>query len=267
MLYLIGLGLNSKKSVSVEGLEAIKESDFVFLENYTSIIDEELKELEEFYGKNIILAPRDLVETNSDEILDKAKESVVSFLVVGDIFSATTHHDLLLRAKEKEIKTKIFHNASILNAVGSIGFDLYKFGKTTSIVFPDNNWLPKTPYDVIKVNKNNNMHTLLLLDIKVAEPSKEDLLKGVNKPQPPRFMSVNEAIEVLLRLEKLHEEEVISEDTLAIGVARLTTKTQKVLFGKLKDLKNQDFGKKLHSLIIPSKLSDFELSLLKEYEV
>lgn len=38
MLYLIGLGLSDEKDVTVRGLEAIKGSDRVYLEAYTSIL-------------------------------------------------------------------------------------------------------------------------------------------------------------------------------------------------------------------------------------
>ena len=38
MLYLIGLGLSDEKDVTVRGLEAIKGSDRIYLEAYTSIL-------------------------------------------------------------------------------------------------------------------------------------------------------------------------------------------------------------------------------------
>ena len=38
------------------------------------------------YGKEVIIADRELVEENADEILEPATDSVVSFLVVGDPF-------------------------------------------------------------------------------------------------------------------------------------------------------------------------------------
>ncbi|MFT4260973.1 MAG: diphthine synthase [Candidatus Woesearchaeota archaeon] len=257
MLYLIGLGLNSK-SISVEALEIIKSSDKVFLENYTSILECSKEELEEFYGKKIVLADRNLVESKAEEILDGAKTKNVCFLVVGDIFSATTHHDLWVRAKKEGIKIKVFHNASIINAVSSTGLDIYKFGKTTSIVFPDDNWFPKTPYDVIKDNSSLGLHTLCLLDIKVSEPSKTDLLKGINKPQPPRFMTIKEAIDVLFILEENHKEKVVTKESLAFGVARLGLDDQIIICGTLEKLRSHDFGKPLHSLIIIGKLNEVE---------
>ena len=41
---------------------------------------------EEFYGKELILADRDMVETESDEILRDADKEDVALLVVGDPF-------------------------------------------------------------------------------------------------------------------------------------------------------------------------------------
>lgn len=38
MLYIIGLGLNDEKDITVKGLEAIQKCDAVFLEAYTSIL-------------------------------------------------------------------------------------------------------------------------------------------------------------------------------------------------------------------------------------
>ena len=41
---------------------------------------------EEFYGRPVILADREMVELQSDEILRDADKEDVSFLVVGDPF-------------------------------------------------------------------------------------------------------------------------------------------------------------------------------------
>ena len=96
----------------------------------------------------------------------------------GDPFGATTHHDLMLRAKEKGIETKAIHNASILNAVGACGLSLYKFGETVSIPFWQDEWKPESFYDRIVSNRKNGLHTLCLLDIKVK------LLRWIEKRLP-----------------------------------------------------------------------------------
>lgn len=265
MLYMIGIGLNDADDITVKGLNAVKKCKYVYLENYTSILQSTKQDLEKLYGKEVILASRELVEKNAEEILDKAEKEDVAFLVIGDVFGATTHKDIFLRAKKRNVKIKVINNTSILNAVGIVGLELYKYGKTTSIVFEDNNWLPETPYDVIKNNKSLGLHTLCLLDIKTAEPTKEDILKNKDKAQKPRFMTVAQAIEVLLKIEDKRKENVFTKDTFCIGVARISRDDQKIIPGKASELLKEDFGAPLHCLIIPGKLHFVEEDVLNGY--
>lgn len=79
---------------------------------------------EEFYGRSLIIADRDLVEQGSDDILLDAQTENIVLLVVGDPFSATTHTDLFLRAKKTNISCKVVHNASIMNAIGCTGLQV-----------------------------------------------------------------------------------------------------------------------------------------------
>jgi len=262
---MIGLGLGNEKDITLQGLEAIKESDYVFYENYTSI-SSNLKGLQELTKKEFILSDRNLVESNSESILEKAIKQKVSFLVIGDVFGATTHTDLFLRATKKGIKIKIINNASIINVVGNTGLELYRFGQTTSIVFDDDNWLPDTPYNVIKNNKEKGLHTLCLLDIKTAEPSTENLRKGINKPEPARFMTINQGIEILEKLEQKNKQNIINKDTQIIGIARIGTNTQIIKPGTIEELKKQDFGEPLHSIIIPGNMHDIEREMLEYYK-
>ncbi len=254
-LYMIGLGLYDMSDITLRGLEAVRNSDVIYLEHYTAILHTSKEELEHFFKKEIILANREMVEVGGGDLVDQAKEKNVAFLVVGDPFGATTHTDLFLRAKKKGVTVEVIHNASILSAIGIVGLELYKYGKTTSIVFPDDDWLPETPYDVIKKNQSCDVHTLCLLDIKVAEPSKEDLLKGINKPQPPRFMTVRQGVEVLERLEEKRHEGIITPETTLIGIARLGDANNNPIIcsGTPSELKEMDFGTPMHSIIIPAK--------------
>ena len=106
MLYFIGLGLNDEKDITVKGLETVKKCDFIYLETYTSKLSVDVKKLEEFYGRNITLADRNFVEVKADQLLEKADSNKRSFLVIGDPMAATTHVDLMLRAKKKNIPVK-----------------------------------------------------------------------------------------------------------------------------------------------------------------
>ena len=123
-LYFIGLGLGNEKDITVNGLEAVKKCDAVYLENYTSILNCSKESLEKFYGKKIILARRSLVEADDNEIIENAKSKNVAFLVIGDPLVATTHIDLFLRARKEEIKCFAIHNSSIVSAVGATGLQV-----------------------------------------------------------------------------------------------------------------------------------------------
>jgi diphthine synthase len=125
MLFIIGLGLGDEKDITVKGLEAIRTCAFVYLEQYTSILMVDVHKLAAFYEKEVIIADREMVESNIDDILVAAINQNVAFLVVGDPYGATTHSDLAIRAKEKKIPVKVIHNASIMNAIGCCGLQLY----------------------------------------------------------------------------------------------------------------------------------------------
>ncbi|KAL8178259.1 UNVERIFIED_CONTAM: diphthine synthase [Gekko kuhli] len=86
MLYLIGLGLGDAKDITVKGLEVVQQCSRVYLEAYTSILTVGKEALEEFYGKELILADRETVEQNADTVLKDAHQCDVAFLVVGDPF-------------------------------------------------------------------------------------------------------------------------------------------------------------------------------------
>ena len=272
VLYLIGLGLCNEKDITVRGLEYIKQSDYVYMEYYTSILGIDSTKLEEYYGKKIILADREMIEIDFDkEILEKAKTSKVSLLVVGDPFSATTHIDLYLRCIHENVKVEVVNNASILNSIGITGLSLYRFGETVSIPFFTEKWRPYSFYDKICFNHKNDLHTLILLDIKVKEISEENLAKGKKIYEKPRFMTVNQALEELLEASEKSETMVenkgmINEDNLCYGVARIGSESQIICAGKIKDIIKKDFGKPLHSVVICAKtLSSIEKEVVEFY--
>lgn len=253
MLYIIGLGLCDEKDLTLKGLEAVKKCEKIYLESYTSRLQCGISSLERLYGKKIIPADRELVEKKAEStILADAEKKDTAFLVVGDAAGATTHIDLILRAREKNIPVKIINNASIINAVGNTGLELYKFGKTTSIVFPEKNFSPESCYDTITQNKSINAHTLCLLDIKTGASE--------------RFMTVNEAVKILLDIESKRKEKIITKETFVVGCARIGCDDQLIKYGKAKELVNFDFGKPLHCLIIPAELHFKEEEMLKTFQ-
>ncbi|GAA5859618.1 hypothetical protein JCM8547_006165 [Rhodosporidiobolus lusitaniae] len=269
MLYLVGLGLSDEKDVTIRGLESIKGSERVYLEAYTSILGVGKERLEAFYEKEIIVADRDMVETESDAILKDADKVDVAFLVVGDPFGATTHADLLLRADALSIPYTVIHNASVMNAVGALGLALYNYGQTVSIPFFTDNWRPDSWLERVRENARLGLHTLCLLDIKVKEQSEENLARGRKIFEPPRYMSVPCAISQLLSLlpssasssseETPSSAAIPSADaldpttTLAISCSRVGSPSQKFVSGTLAELSELDeeaFGGPLHSFVI-----------------
>ena len=234
-LYFIGIGLNDEKDITIKGLEAVKQCDFIYLENYTSILQIPIKKLERLYGKKIILANRELVEKKAEQtILKNAKETNTAFLVIGDPLCATTHVDLMLRAKKENIQVEIIHNTSIISAIGITGLEVYKFGKITSIPFDNEN--VKTPIEVYNMNKKNGLHTLFLLDL---------------DPENNKFLTIKQAVEYLIK-------NGISEDEKFIGCSRIGSKNPVIYSGKAKEIIKKEFGKSPYCLIIPGNLHFIE---------
>lgn len=209
-----------------------------------------------------------MVESSSDEILEDADKLNIAFLVVGDPFGATTHTDLVLRARELSIPMQSVPNASILNAVGATGLQLYNFGQTVSMVFFTETWKPSSFYDRIQENAQIGLHTLLLLDIKVKEQSLENMARGRRVFEPPRYMTVAQCAGQMLETEEERKEQVYSEDSLAIGVARLGSTDQQMLCGTLKELSQSDLGPPLHSLVLLGKRAhELEKDYIKAFAV
>ncbi|XP_034438201.1 diphthine methyl ester synthase [Hippoglossus hippoglossus] len=267
MLYLIGLGLGDAADITVKGLRAVKSCSRVYLEVYTSVLTGGKEALEQLYGKQLILADRDLVEQGADEILRDADVENVGFLVVGDPFGATTHSDLVLRAVNAGIPYKVIHNASIMNAVGCCGLQLYNFGETVSLVFWTETWRPESFYDKICKNRTAGLHTLCLLDIKVKEQSVENLMRGKKIYEAPRFMTVAQAtdqlIQIIQRRRAEGEEIGVTEDTVCVGVARLGADDQVIRVGTLRQLVSCDLGAPLHSLVVTGRLHPLEVDMLR----
>jgi diphthine synthase len=234
VLYVVGLGLCDERDVTLRGLAAVRRCARVYLEAYTSVLPGvDKSRLERLYGREVVIADREMVESRSDEILggddgdddgDPQKRrggGDVAFLVVGDPFGATTHTDLVTRARQRGIPVRVVHNASVMNAVGACGLQLYRYGEAVSVPFFSDTWRPDSFYGKIAANVSLGLHTLCLLDIKVKEPDLEQLARGRTVYEPPRFMTIGQAARQLLEVERAQGLGVCTERTLAVGLARL----------------------------------------------
>jgi diphthine synthase len=249
-IVFIGLGLYDAKDISIKGLETAKECNVLFAEFYTaSLTGATISEIEELVGKKIEVLDRERFE-QGDVIINAAKQNKAAVLVAGDPMTATTHVSLRLRATEEGIKTRVIHGASILSsAPGLCGLHIYKFGKTASIPFPKENYFPKSPYDIIKKNLEDGMHSFVLMDI---------------DEQAEKYMRAGEALQLLLKMEEDRGEGVIAEDTLLCVLGRVGSNDPVVRAGYFKDLVDGDFGEGLQCLIVPGKLHFMEAEALVE---
>jgi len=251
VLNLIGLGLFDEKDISLRGLEVLKSSDKVYAEFYTNYFGADLKRLEELAGKPVtVLSRADVEERPEATVLKHAKSKNVSFLVSGDPLVATTHADIAGRAKALGVEVGVVHSSSVISAVAECGLQAYKFGKTTTLPFPQPNYEPTSPYEAIRGNQSLGLHTLVLLDVKATEG---------------RYMSVGEGIDVLHSLEAKLSQKVFTEDTQIIGMARLGAPDRVIKAGKAEDLKKTDFGGPPHVLVVPGKMHFMEEEALSQY--
>lgn len=236
MLKIIGLGL-SWKDISLKGLEAIHDSQEIYLENYTSISDFSVSKLERLIGKKIKILNREDVEEKQVFLNESGGKDVV-LLVYGDPLSATTHYEILKEAKKRGIFVEVIHAPSIFSAVAETGLSLYRFGQTASIPFKKEGFEPDSFFNILQKNLKANSHTLFLLDL---------------DPESKEFLSISKTLDYLLALTKL-------PDTL-VACARLGSPTQIIKVGNASELRKLNFGEPPYCLIIPAKLNFKE----KEY--
>ena len=228
-LYLIGTGVAF--DLTQAGIEALKACDEAFIETYTNPISrEKIAALERLVGKPIVELMRENLE--SSFLIERAKASKVCMLASGDPLTATTHITLVLEAKQKGIPVKVIHNSSIHSvAPARAGLQIYRFGKTASLVNPRPNYKPLSSLDIIRENLQRGLHTLVLLD---------------TEPKPM------EAIAAL---------DMLSEFGSAVVLSRVGEEDEKVTYGKVAELKKEDLGRTPFCVIVPATLHAVE----KEY--
>ena len=100
------------------------------------------------------------------------------------------------------------------------------------------------------MNKENDLHTLILLDI---------------NEEGQRYMRGNEGLELLLKMEEERKEGVIAQDKLVCVLVSVGSDQPVAKAGYLKDMLNESFGEGLHCLIIPGKLHFMEAEALVEF--
>ncbi|HLC73912.1 MAG TPA: diphthine synthase [Candidatus Nanoarchaeia archaeon] len=242
MLYLISLGL-SKEDISIRAIETAKQCGILYFESYTSVYPNSLEELQNIFKKDIIGCKREVLENNSLKIIEESKKGDIGILVIGDCLSATTHISLILEARKNNVEVKLIHSVSVLNVVAETGLSLYNFGRVSSLPFSNENVI--SIIENIKINRKNNMHSLILLDL---------------DPDNEIFVSINDALFYL-------EKNGFKEKDKVIACCQLGFNSD-IKYGSIKELKKIKFDKFPQCLIIPSKKLHFvEEEYLNNFKV
>jgi diphthine synthase len=250
MLYLISIGLADEKDMSIRALETAKMCDHLYVEFYTMRMFTTAEKLSQLVGKPVKEIMRSDMEEHSRLILEQAKKKRVGIMVGGDALSATTHTSLLEDARKMGIPAHIIHGSSIFTGIGETGLQVYKFGKTTTLALPEENYNPTSCYDAIRDNKNLGLHTLVLLDVKSE--------KG-------KYMSVPEAAEIIMDLETEMGQGILKKDTNVIAVCRLGRKDQVIKYAQIQVLKDDRTldSKTPAVIIVPGEMHFMEEEYLK----
>ncbi|ADI31426.1 diphthine synthase [Staphylothermus hellenicus] len=246
MLYFIGLGL-SINHLTLEAIDALRNADKVYIDTYTNIVpDFSLDKLVGLVGeeKEFVMAKRELLEgKNIYYIVEEASKKNIAILVPGDPFIATTHDAIRVEALRRGVKIRVVNGLSIYSLAPSrTGLQAYRFGKTVTLVYPDY-FKPYSTIETIYDNLDRNLHTLLLLDLKIEE----------NKA-----MTIPEAIDILIEL----DERRVLENIIGVGLAQLGSSMEKIVADRLADLKKYAYPSPPHSIIIVAKPHPVELDNL-----
>jgi len=230
-LFLVGTGVAF--DLTLAGIEALKSCDEAFIETYTNPIeDSKIAILESLIGKPIGRLARTHLE--SPYLADKAKKADICILASGDPLTATTHITLVMEARQKGVEVRVIHNSSIHSvAPARAGLQMYRFGKTASLVNPRPNYKPTSSLEIIRENLLRNLHTLVLLD---------------TEPQPM------EAIAALDMLSGFKE---------AVVLSRVGHEDEKITWGAVADLKKKDLGRAPFTIIVPAGLHPVEQEFLE----
>lgn len=266
-LTLVGLGLDPRQ-IGSAARESISKADAALLESYTSAVDVSLAELEGIVGRSVEPLTRAMLEQD-DVVIERARTHSVALLVFGDPLAATTHAELVLRARAAGIAVSIVHAASIVSAIGEAGLELYRYGPAASLVYPRRNWLPGRAVQIVRENRERGQHTLVLLDI-VTGSEELALLERDHEAfarldrslldtdrqslagEPQLLMSPNEAAALLLR------QKAVAEDETLVVCSRLGLGSSRVVSGSATTLLAERFGSGPHAIVVPGKLHFLE---------
>jgi diphthine synthase len=252
-LWFVGAGLSDDQDLSRRALAQLKTCGVVFAETYTAILAEgSIARLGRDIGRPIHLLARPELEGERVVLEALAVHPRVALLVVGDPFAATTHVALRVAAEQAGHTWRYLPNASILTAAASfLGLIHYRFGRTVSLPFPAPSFAPRSPIEIMGQNRAQNLHTLVLLDLRPDEGS---------------FLTAAAALQ---QLDAQDPDGVALPLAASLAVvARAGSATAQGWVGTRRTLQGIDFGPPLHALVVlAAELHFEETAALERYVV
>lgn len=242
-LAFVGLGLSDERGLSERAREVLACCAVVFAEEYTAVASPgTLDRLGRLLGAPIRRLDRPLLESEGPILDALATYPRVALVVVGDPFAATTHVALRLAAERAGHTWSYWPNASILTAAaGFLGLMQYRFGRTVSLPLPAKGFAPTSPLELIAANRERDLHTLVLLDL---------------RPEEGRFLTASAAL-TLMR-ERDPEGRWLAEHDRVGVVARLGQESASAWVGSIARLRAIDFGPPMHALVVLAPSLHFE---------
>jgi len=253
-LWLIGIGPGDLDHMTERARSVARECSKRFLEGYTAVLPPGEEERLESVVGNWERLMRNGVE-KPEELLAQARTEAVALLIVGDPMQATTHIDLEERCAEEGIGFHVIPGLTATAlAVSLSGLQSYRFGRQVTVPFSAGDYLPTSPLEMICINKEAGLHTLVLLDL---DPTG----MGMETPRP---MMPSEAVALLERMSERTEN---GSTTLNLPILEwggmllsdLGTEDERVVSGTLRELSDISTGY-VHAFILPAEFSGMEES-------
>ena len=251
-LWLIGIGPGDLDHMTERARSVARECSKRFLEGYTAVLPPGEEERLESVVGNWERLMRNGVE-KPEELLAQARTEAVALLIVGDPMQATTHIDLEERCAEEGIGFHVIPGLTATAlAVSLSGLQSYRFGRQVTVPFSAGDYLPTSPLEMICINKEAGLHTLVLLDL---DPTG----MGMETPRP---MMPSEAVALLERMSERTENgsTALNLPILEWGgmlLSDLGTEEERVVSGTLRELSDISTGY-VHAFILPAEFSGME---------
>jgi diphthine synthase len=247
---LVGLGVNPVRHLTREATDALRSSDSVFWESYTSIGPEGWLEFAEAEaGRSFDRLSREEVE-RGDAVLEAARAGTASLAVLGDPVFATTHSALLERSRGAAIETRVVPGISIHSlAVAATGLQSYKFGRVTTVPRWSRGFEPLSPLDPLKDNLSRGMHTLVLFDTGDGE----------------RPMDAIEGGKLLMEMARRDHPTapLLDDETMVVMLERAGWDDEITSVCHLGEWDDVEFGPPPHAMVVPGALHVSETESLR----